>query len=114
MGMIFITHDLGVIAQIADEVAVMYLGTIVERGPTAEVIRTPLHPYTRGLLERDPQPRPADARLTPVPGDIPSPASGLRAARSTPAAPRRLPACAMSAPARGGAGAGPGGALLAA
>ncbi|MEO0819837.1 MAG: ABC transporter ATP-binding protein [Pseudomonadota bacterium] len=73
MGMIFITHDLGVIAQIADEVAVMYLGTIVERGPTREVIRNPQHPYTIGLLEAIPSLDTLTARLSPVPGDIPSP-----------------------------------------
>ncbi|SIO07367.1 peptide/nickel transport system ATP-binding protein [Rhodovulum sp. ES.010] len=73
MGMIFITHDLGVIAQIADEVAVMYLGTIVERGPTADVIRDPKHPYTQGLLAAIPSLERLDARMTPVPGDIPSP-----------------------------------------
>ncbi len=73
MGMIFITHDLGVIAQIADEVAVMYLGTIVERGPTREVIRSPQHPYTRGLLHAIPSLERLTARLSPVPGDIPSP-----------------------------------------
>ncbi|MGF1447017.1 MAG: ABC transporter ATP-binding protein [Pikeienuella sp.] len=73
MGMIFITHDLGVISQIADEVAVMYLGTIVERGPTREVIRSPRHPYTRGLLEAIPSLDKLEARLRPVPGDIPSP-----------------------------------------
>ena len=73
MGMIFITHDLGVIAQIADEVAVMYLGTIVERGPTREVIRNPLHPYTVGLLEAIPSLEKLVSRLRPVPGDIPSP-----------------------------------------
>ena len=73
MAMIFITHDLGVIAQIADEVAVMYLGTIVERGPTREVIRDPKHPYTSGLLEAIPTLETLEARLKPVPGDIPSP-----------------------------------------
>jgi len=73
MGMIFITHDLGVIAQIADEVAVMYLGTIVERGATREVIRDPKHPYTQGLLAAIPSLDRLDARMTPVPGDIPSP-----------------------------------------
>ena len=73
MGMIFITHDLGVIAQIADQVAVMYLGTIVERGPTREVIRDPKHPYTQGLLAAIPSLDRLDARMSPVPGDIPSP-----------------------------------------
>ncbi len=73
MGLIFITHDLGVIAQIADDVAVMYLGAIVERGPAREVIRTPRHPYTQGLLDAIPTLDRLDARLKPVPGDIPSP-----------------------------------------
>ncbi|MGF1660445.1 MAG: ABC transporter ATP-binding protein [Rubrimonas sp.] len=73
MGLIFITHDLGVIAQIADDVAVMYLGAIVERGPAREVIRSPRHPYTRGLLDAIPTLDRLDARLKPVPGDIPSP-----------------------------------------
>jgi peptide/nickel transport system ATP-binding protein len=50
MGMIFVTHDLGVAAEIADRIAVMYAGRIVEIGPVAEVLRTPLHPYTSGLL----------------------------------------------------------------
>jgi peptide/nickel transport system ATP-binding protein len=50
MGMIFVTHDLGVAAEIADTIAVMYAGRIVEVGPVAQVLREPLHPYTAGLL----------------------------------------------------------------
>ncbi len=73
MAIIFITHDLGVIAQIADEVAVMYLGRIAERGTTREIIRTPQHPYTQGLLKAIPRLDQLDQRLTPVEGDIPSP-----------------------------------------
>ncbi|WP_420548782.1 ABC transporter ATP-binding protein [Curvivirga sp.] len=73
MGMIFITHDLGVISHIADEVAVMYLGTIVERGPTSDIIHDPKHPYTRGLIEAIPSLDTLHHRLSPVPGDIPSP-----------------------------------------
>ena len=73
MAIIFITHDLGVIAQTADRVAVMYLGRIVEQGPVRQVIRTPAHPYTRGLLNALPKLENLDAPLTPVPGDIPSP-----------------------------------------
>jgi len=73
MGIIFITHDLGVIAQTADHVAVMYLGRLVEQGPVREVIRTPAHPYTQGLLAALPHLDDLDAPLVPVPGDIPSP-----------------------------------------
>jgi len=73
MGIIFITHDLGVIAQTADKVAVMYLGRIVEQGPVRDVIRNPAHPYTKGLIAALPHLDDLDAPLVPVPGDIPSP-----------------------------------------
>ena len=73
MGIIFITHDLGVIAQTADKVAVMYLGRLVEQGTVRDVIRRPAHPYTRGLLAALPKLDDIDAPLTPIPGDIPSP-----------------------------------------
>ena len=73
MAILFITHDLGVIAQTADKVAVMYLGKIVETGPVREVIRSAAHPYTRGLLNALPKLDDVDAPLVPVPGDIPSP-----------------------------------------
>ncbi len=73
MGIIFITHDLGVIAQTADRVAVMYLGDIVEQGTVRDVIQDAAHPYTRGLLHALPRLDDLDAPLTPVPGDIPSP-----------------------------------------
>ncbi len=73
MGIIFITHDLGVIAQTADNMAVMYLGRLVEQGPVREVLRTPGHPYTRGLLDALPDLDDLDTPLSPIPGDIPSP-----------------------------------------
>jgi len=73
MGILFITHDLGVIAQTADRVAVMYLGRIVETGTVRQVIRHPAHPYTLGLINALPKLSDLDAPLTPVPGDIPSP-----------------------------------------
>jgi peptide/nickel transport system ATP-binding protein len=73
MGIIFITHDLGVIAQTADRVAVMYLGKIVETGPVRQIIRAPQHPYTKGLLNALPNLDDLGAELTPVAGDIPSP-----------------------------------------
>ena len=73
MGILFITHDLGVIAQVADRVAVMYLGRIMEMGPVRDVIRHPAHAYTQGLLRALPQLDDLDAPLIPIPGDIPSP-----------------------------------------
>jgi peptide/nickel transport system ATP-binding protein len=73
MGIIFITHDLGVIAQTADKVAVMYLGRVIEKGPVRDVISNPAHPYTQGLLNALPDLEDLDTPLSPIPGDIPSP-----------------------------------------
>ena len=73
MGIIFITHDLGVVAQTAHRVAVMYLGRILEKGRVEDVLRHPAHAYTRGLLNALPNLKDLDAPLTPIPGDIPSP-----------------------------------------
>jgi len=73
MAVIFITHDLGVIAQIADEVVVMYLGRIMERGTAQEVIFDAKHPYTQSLLKAIPRFATIGQRLTAIGGDIPSP-----------------------------------------
>jgi oligopeptide/dipeptide ABC transporter ATP-binding protein len=73
MAILFITHDLGVIAQTADRVAVMYLGKLIEKGSVRQVLRNPSHPYTQGLLHALPRLDNLDAPLTPVKGDIPSP-----------------------------------------
>ena len=73
MAILFITHDLGVIAQVADRVAVMYLGRIVESGPVRDVLHSPAHPYTRSLLNSLPKLDALNEPLTPIPGDIPSP-----------------------------------------
>jgi peptide/nickel transport system ATP-binding protein len=70
LSLLFITHDLGVVAQIADRVAVMYAGRIVEEGPVAEVLHHPRHPYTEGLLRA--APRLDAAQLVPIPGTVPS------------------------------------------
>jgi len=68
----FITHDLGVIAQIADEVAVMYLGRVVEWGSVRDVLRHPLHPYTISLLRSLPSASPRGQRLPAISGSVPS------------------------------------------
>ncbi len=72
---LYITHDIASARHFADRIAVMYLGTIAEQGPAAEVIERPLHPYTKALLETVPQPDPQNkSRLRPViPGEPPSP-----------------------------------------
>jgi peptide/nickel transport system ATP-binding protein len=75
MAIIFITHNLGVIAQVADEIEVMYLGKILERGTTKEIIRYPQHPYTKALLKAIPRLDHIGERLTAISGDIPSPLS---------------------------------------
>jgi oligopeptide/dipeptide ABC transporter ATP-binding protein len=69
LGLLFITHDLGVVAQVADRVVVMYAGRIVEEGPVQEVLRAPRHPYTQGLLAASPTLE--RGKLTPIPGTVP-------------------------------------------
>ncbi len=73
MAIIFITHNLGVIAQVADEVEVMYLGKILERGTAKEIIHQPQHPYTQALLRAIPHLDRLGERLTAISGDIPNP-----------------------------------------
>ena len=70
---VLITHDLGVIAEVAHRVAVMYGGRIVETGPVDEIFRDPRHPYTVGLLRSVPRIDTVDSRLVPIPGQPPSP-----------------------------------------
>ena len=76
MAILIITHDLGVIAEVADEVAVMYMGKIVEQGDVYTIFERPLHPYTVGLMRSIPQlgSRGRDL-LTPIPGSVPDPFS---------------------------------------
>lgn len=71
MALMLITHDLGVIAQMAEQVVVMYAGRIVEQGPVAEVLRNPLHPYTKGLIASRPVPGERRRRLYSIPGQVP-------------------------------------------
>ncbi|HDG9831458.1 TPA: ABC transporter ATP-binding protein [Raoultella ornithinolytica] len=72
MAMLLITHDLGVIAQMAEQVVVMYAGRVVESGPTAEILRHPQHPYTQGLIASRPVPGERRRRLYSIPGQVPN------------------------------------------
>jgi peptide/nickel transport system ATP-binding protein len=70
---IFVSHDLGVVQHIADRVAVMYLGRIVEMAPTDEIFRAPNHPYTQALLDEVPRLEPRKRKFSALTGEIPSP-----------------------------------------
>ena len=72
LGLLLISHDFGVIAEMADRVAVMYAGRIVEQGPVRDVLRAPAHPYTRGLIDSMPGGTPGQ-RLRAIDGTVPSP-----------------------------------------
>lgn len=71
MAVIFVTHDLGVAAEVADEIAVMYAGRIVEYGPVRQVLKQPAHPYTRGLMQATVHRGHRGHRLIPIPGQPP-------------------------------------------
>ena len=71
-GLILITHDLGVVSQVTEKIAVMYAGKIVETGPTDRVIHTPRHPYTQGLIKALPGSMQPGAKLNQIPGMMPT------------------------------------------
>ncbi|MHB2170030.1 ABC transporter ATP-binding protein [Alsobacter sp. R-9] len=71
LSVIFVTHDIGVAAEVADRIAVMYAGRIVETGPVRDVLRDPRHPYTRGLLSSRVDRAPKGMRLVTIPGSPP-------------------------------------------
>jgi oligopeptide/dipeptide ABC transporter ATP-binding protein len=71
MSVVLITHDLGVVAEHTDRVAVMYAGQIVETGPTQQLIEQPRHPYTRGLIGLIPKLSDLDAPIRPIEGRVP-------------------------------------------
>ena len=100
VALVFITHDLAVVEHIADRVAVMYLGKIVEAGPADEVLSRPQHPYTRTLLEAIPQPDPR-RRLAAgaVRGEIPSPLAPPAGCHFHPRCPLAIDVCREDAPA---------------
>ena len=82
-GILFITHDMGVVANIADRVAVMYAGQIVEEGPVSEIFNNPAHPYTRGLMGCIPVPGKVgqDNTLGTIPGMVPSVVNDFQSCR---------------------------------
>ena len=100
MGILFITHNLGVVAEVADEVAVMYAGQVVERAPAAALFRDAQHPYTLALLAAMPSPDGAAGRLEPIPGRMPAPGTAPPGCRFAPRCPFAAPVCGAPPPLR--------------
>ena len=98
MAIIIITHNMGVVAEMADRVIVMYAGRIVERAPVAELFERPVHPYTRGLLESIPTLADERDRLKTIPGTLPNPAALPPGCRFEPRCQWRIAACATGVP----------------
>lgn len=91
---LFVAHDLSVVEHIANEVAVMYLGRVVEAGPTKDVIGNAVHPYTQALLEAVPLPDPDMRRERELlTGDVPSPANPPAGCHFHPRCPKAKPVC---------------------
>ena len=95
---LFISHDLGVVRHIADRVAVMYLGRIVEEAPTEEVFARPNHPYTQALLTAVPSLDQRRRRFTAIEGEIPSPLSPPEGCTFHPRCPHAMPRCRTEPP----------------
>ncbi len=96
LAMLFITHDLAVVSQIAEKIAVMYAGHIVEEGPTAEILRRPRHPYTEGLLRAAPSLE--KKILQPIPGSVPQLDALPPGCAFEPRCPLRRPECSLALP----------------
>ena len=91
-------HDLGVISEIADEIAVMYAGRIVERAPANALFSRPRHPYTRALLETIPRLSRRQRRLPTIPGSVPAPGSYPEGCRYANRCPLAEPQCREAEP----------------
>jgi len=98
LAMLLVTHDLGLVAQMAERVAVMYAGRIVEVAPVRAIFRGPRHPYTRGLLRSIPRLGARSGRLAVIPGTVPDLAARPRGCAFRPRCERAVSRCATDAP----------------
>ena len=98
MGMIFVTHDLGVAGEVADRIAVMYAGRFIEEGPVAPVMRAPLHPYAQGLLGATVHGGVRGTRLATIPGAPPDMEQPPQGCAFAPRCPHVAPACLPAVP----------------
>lgn len=98
LSILFITHNLGIIAEICDRLAIMYAGTVVEEGPVEQVFESPLHPYTCGLMEAVPKIAKEKSRLKYIPGAVPSLINPPRGCRFHPRCPYVMSRCKVRPP----------------
>jgi oligopeptide/dipeptide ABC transporter ATP-binding protein len=98
LAMIFITHNLGIVAKMCDQIAVMYGGRLVESGPVRRIFAAPAHPYTRALLESIPRIGGGEGRLTAIDGQPPDPASLPPGCAFHPRCPKVMDRCRAEAP----------------
>ncbi|MCS7103423.1 MAG: ABC transporter ATP-binding protein, partial [Candidatus Korarchaeum sp.] len=98
MAVILITHNMGLVAERSNRVAVMYAGKLVEVGPTGDVLEDPLHPYTRGLIGSLPTKRGRKERLSSIPGSVPDLINPPTGCRFNPRCPIKLDVCEREEP----------------
>lgn len=98
MSILLITHNLGIVSDLADRVAVMYAGQIAELAPANLLLRRPLHPYTRALINSVPTLGSQARRLTSIPGQVPSPGAMPGGCRFHPRCPKKQADCAQKIP----------------
>lgn len=98
MAVLLITHDLGVVGESCERVAVMYAGRIVETGPVREVLKRPRHPYTRALLRSRPGGSPPGTALPAIPGSVPPPGARPAGCAFHPRCERARPRCSVDVP----------------
>jgi peptide/nickel transport system ATP-binding protein/oligopeptide transport system ATP-binding protein len=98
MAILLITHNLGIVGDMADRVAVMYAGQIVELSPARELLRRPLHPYTRALMNSVPKLRGDADRLSAIPGNVPRIGNFPPGCRFAPRCPMAKPECSVKIP----------------
>jgi oligopeptide/dipeptide ABC transporter ATP-binding protein len=98
LALIFITHNLGIVAKMCDQVAVMYAGRLVEQGPVKQIYNTPAHPYTRALLESIPRVGDNRKRLTAIDGQPPDPSAPPPGCAFHPRCPSVMDRCRTEAP----------------
>jgi len=98
LALIFITHNLGIVAKMCDQVAVMYAGRLVEAGPVKQIYNAPAHPYTRALLESIPRLGDSRQRLTAIDGQPPDPSAPPPGCAFHPRCPKVMDRCRSEAP----------------